>query len=250
MAEKNKIDIDVIVPSVEIELNAESQPIDFTSGSSAINFDIATMIDNYNVLSNKPKINNIVLEGNKTLNDLSAASIDDLNNLSNVVNTKQDKITISNKLDYSLINNTPTIPTKTSDLTNDSNFVSDNNYVHTDNNYTTIEKTKLAGLENYDDSDIVQDIANLQDDINEINEKIPAQASSVNQLADKAFVNSTVQTGTANFRGNWQNWNNVPTNASEYPQDYTGETTPSTNDYMVVQDASGYVDPQVTLTGT
>ena len=40
----------------------------------------------------------------------------------------------------------PTPPTKTSDLTNDSNFVSDANYVHTDNNYTTTEKNKLADL--------------------------------------------------------------------------------------------------------
>lgn len=40
----------------------------------------------------------------------------------------------------------PTLPTKTSDLTNDSNFVADASYVHTDNNYTTPEKNKLAGL--------------------------------------------------------------------------------------------------------
>lgn len=39
-----------------------------------------------------------------------------------------------------------TIPTSTSDLTNDSNFPSDANYVHTDNNYTTTEKNKLAGI--------------------------------------------------------------------------------------------------------
>lgn len=39
------------------------------------------------------------------------------------------------------------IPSKTSDLTNDSNFVSDSNYVHTDNNYTSTEKTKLNGIE-------------------------------------------------------------------------------------------------------
>ncbi|HNQ20448.1 MAG TPA: hypothetical protein PKI46_05250, partial [Bacteroidales bacterium] len=39
------------------------------------------------------------------------------------------------------------IPSKTSDLTNDSNFVTDDNYVHTDNNYTTTEKTKLSGIE-------------------------------------------------------------------------------------------------------
>ena len=39
------------------------------------------------------------------------------------------------------------IPTKTSDLVNDSNFVSDANYVHTDNNFTTAEKNKLSGIE-------------------------------------------------------------------------------------------------------
>ena len=40
-----------------------------------------------------------------------------------------------------------TVPTATSDLTNDSNFAVDASYVHTDNNYTTTEKTKLGGIE-------------------------------------------------------------------------------------------------------
>ena len=39
-----------------------------------------------------------------------------------------------------------TVPTKTSDLTNDSNFAVDANYIHTDNNYTTAEKNKLSGI--------------------------------------------------------------------------------------------------------
>ena len=39
-----------------------------------------------------------------------------------------------------------TVPTSTSDLNNDSNFVSDASYVHTDNNYTTTEKNKLSGI--------------------------------------------------------------------------------------------------------
>lgn len=38
------------------------------------------------------------------------------------------------------------VPTKTSDLTNDSGFVADSSYVHTDNNYTTTEKNKLSGI--------------------------------------------------------------------------------------------------------
>ena len=42
---------------------------------------------------------------------------------------------------------TKRIPTKTSDITNDSNYVSDASYVHTDNNYSADEKNKLAGVE-------------------------------------------------------------------------------------------------------
>ena len=38
------------------------------------------------------------------------------------------------------------VPTKTSDLTNDSNFPSDANYVHTDQNFTTSLKNKLDGI--------------------------------------------------------------------------------------------------------
>ena len=54
------------------------------------------------------------------------------------------------------------IPTKTSDLTNDSNFVSDANYVHTDNNFTTAEKNKLSGIEAGAE-------ANVQSDWNQTN---------------------------------------------------------------------------------
>ena len=88
----------------------------------------------------------------------------------------------------------------------------------------------------------------LQQGIANINDKIPAQASSSNQLADKNFVNSSVQTATANFRGNWTDWADVPSVASGYPEDYAGNKTPTVNDYLVVQDASDYT--QETLEGT
>ena len=39
---------------------------------------------------------------------------------------KQDQITSTNKLNYNLLSNTPTIPTQTSQLTNDSGFVMSN----------------------------------------------------------------------------------------------------------------------------
>ena len=40
-----------------------------------------------------------------------------------------------------------TVPTKTSEITNDSNYVQDSNYVHTDNNFTNVDVTKLNGID-------------------------------------------------------------------------------------------------------
>ena len=143
-----------------------------------------------------------------------------------------------------------TVPTKTSDITNDSNFPVDADYVHTDNNYTTAEKTKLAGIETgaeVNDPDTVIDSDYVHTDnnyttaektklagieagaqvnaantvidanyvhtdnnyttaektdvakIDGIEDVIPTQASSSNQLADKAFVNSSLNSVTAYY---------------------------------------------------
>ena len=75
----------------------------------------------------------------------------------------------------------------------------------------------------------------VDDLIEAITSLIPNQASEDNQLADKAFVNSSVQTATANFRGNWATKSAIPTNAADYPVDYAGSHTPTVNDYLVVQ---------------
>lgn len=78
------------------------------------------------------------------------------------------------------------IPTKTSDLINDSNFVSDDNYVHTDNNYTTTEKNKLAGLNNFSGnaSDVFYEdnvgygVDNVQDALDEAFNSLDSKAGS------------------------------------------------------------------------
>lgn len=49
----------------------------------------------------------------------------------------------------------------------------------------------------------VEEHAEIQNDIDKINAKIPIQASSTNQLADKDFVNSTINSSVATFRGNF-----------------------------------------------
>lgn len=72
------------------------------------------------------------------------------------------------------------------------------------NDYTTAEKEKLAALNNYVDTEIRNLIA-------AINSKIPEEATSTNQLADKAFVNSSIATNTATFRGTYETVSALPT---------------------------------------
>lgn len=110
-------------------------------------------VSDYNQLNNKPKINNIELVGDKTLDELGIQSKGDY-----LTKNTADK-TYQEKGNYALKSE---IPTKTSQLNNDSNLVEDSNYVHTDNNYTDEDKDKLASLENYDDTEVKSDIANLQ----------------------------------------------------------------------------------------
>lgn len=50
------------------------------------------------------------------------------------------------------------VPTATSDLTNDSDFVSDANYVHTDANFTAAEKTKLSGIAEGAQANVIETI--------------------------------------------------------------------------------------------
>ena len=59
---------------------------------------------------------------------------------SNAIQNQAVAIALSNKAD------TSTIPSATSDLSNNSYFVSDSNYTHTDNNFTTTLKDKLDGI--------------------------------------------------------------------------------------------------------
>lgn len=151
----------------------------------------------------------------------------------------------------SLLPTIPTVPTKISDLSDDTaTYPIDKADTLTGLTATVSELNILDGITatttelNYVDG-VTSDI---QTQFNTIAGKIPSQASSSNQLADKSFVNSTVQTATANFRGNWATWSAVPSTASSYPVDYAGSTTPTVNDYLVVQDASGYTGE--TLEGT
>lgn len=72
-------------------------------------------------------------------------------------------------------------------------------------------------------------ITTNENDISDINDKIPSQASSSNQLADKNFVNSSIATNTANFIGTF--------NSVAELEAYSGTLT--NNDYAFVVGVDG-----------
>lgn len=86
------------------------------------------------------------------------------------------------------------------------------------NSSINTEKERAIAAESSLDTKISNEITNresgdnfLKSQINEINAKIPEQASSTNQLADKDFVNSSISTSTATFRGTYNSIDDLPT---------------------------------------
>lgn len=92
-----------------------------------------------------------------------------------------------------------TVPTKTSDLTNDINFVSDSSYVHTDNNFTTTLKDKLDGIANGAEVNVQPDwsVTNTSSDAYIKNKpSIPTKTSDLTN--DSGFITDA---GVTSFNG-------------------------------------------------
>ena len=91
--------------------------------------------------------------------------------------------------------------------------------------YTKTEVDNLVGAEETRAEGVEQ---GLQGDIDAIEAKIPSAATAQNQLADKAFVNSSVATNTANYISN----NGEPFTSLAQLEAYSGTLT--NNDYAFV----------------
>lgn len=162
------------------------------------------------------------------------------------------------------------VPTKTSDITNDNNFVSDANYVHTDNNYTTAEKNKLSGIAagaqvNKIEAVKVNGTALSIDANKAVN--IPAAGATTKGVISNTDVNTLIQAALATFeRISFQkvnsyadlpvtgkngviylvpNGGSVPNIYDEYIWYTNSSTTPPTSGYenigTTAVDLSGYV---------
>lgn len=80
----------------------------------------------------------------------------------------------------------------------------------------------------------VQDINNIIEDVHDIQELIPNQASDTNQLADKDYVNDGIQSGLAYFDGNWASYSAIPNTVAGFTS--LNLIEPGNGNYLVVLD--------------
>jgi len=106
------------------------------------------------------------------------------------------------KLSHFLLKLKEIIPTKTSELTNDSNYVSDAKYVHTDANFTAAEKEKLEGIATGANKTVINDTltgtsaaeALSAKQGNELKKKIDAINTSMGELGGGDMMKATYDT--------------------------------------------------------
>ena len=115
------------------------------------------------------------------------------------------------------------VPTAVSELTNDANY----------QNGTQVSNTVSGAINTHNTSNDAHSnlLTPITQDIDAIEEKIPAQASAENKLADKNFVNSSVATNTAYFIGTF--------NSVEELEAYSGTLTNNDYAFVVSTDEAG-----------
>ena len=107
-----------------------------------------------------------------------------------------------------------------------------------------------------DYAQVKEQVQQNTNDIAGINTKIPAQASAQNQLADKNFVNSSIATNTATFRGTYNLVSDLGLTVSATQQQVAAAiaakldslvppVVPENNDYVFVQVPKTDADPTV-----
>lgn len=193
----------------------------------------------YADLANKPQINGLTLSGNIQSSSLGL-SYNDLSNRPTIGNraltinvadaapaTASTTFTANQSQNDSLI--TVNVPFRTSQIQNtghgrvneDAETSEESYYGYVDSyemDQALTSKISDHNTSNSAHNDIRTIISSNNtaavERLNAIEGKIPSNASSSNQLADKEFVNSSIATNTAIFRGTYETVNDLPTTSS------------------------------------
>lgn len=104
-------------------------------------------LSNYDDSAIKSEITSIKSDIDTLLGEGASDAIDTFHEIEDFLRGITDKQTLTGLLDDLRKEVTAIIPTKTSQLQNDDNTVKDASYIHTDNNFSNRDKTKLSGIE-------------------------------------------------------------------------------------------------------
>lgn len=104
-------------------------------------------LSNYDDSAIKSEITSIKSDIDTLLGEGASDAIDTFHEIEDFLRGITDKQTLTGLLDDLKKEVTAIIPTKTSQLQNDDNTVKDASYIHTDNNFSNRDKTKLSGIE-------------------------------------------------------------------------------------------------------
>lgn len=180
------------------------------------------------VQENGGKIDKIVLNDNEQeiINKIVTLTIDKTTvGLSNVDNTSDLNKPISTQTQTALDGLNQTIT---------NNFNNLNSSIENETERATLAETEISTKLQQEMNTRVQEHAEIQGKIDTINSKIPNQASSTNQLADKAFVNSTINSSAAFFKGSFKS--KAALDAVEWQTTDSSLTTYVTNnDYAYIE---------------
>lgn len=216
-ADKTELNTAVSELNTAIQNEATTRAENDTLLQNNINTLSQTVTDNYNTLDGKidTEISDRTAADTTLQNNIDAEALARQNadttlqgNIDTLSDTVSDNDTaINNKVDG--INTT---------LTNSINSLSNT----VTSNYNSLDARITTNTGN---------IATNAGNITTINSKIPNQASSSNQLADKDFVNSSIATNTANFIGTF--------NSVAELEAYTGTLTNNDYAFVATTDAVG-----------
>lgn len=103
------------------------------------------------------------------------------------------------------------------------------------------------------DDSLIEDIDSAMSAVEEVEALVPAEASVQNKLADKAFVNSSIATNTANFLGTYD-YSDIDVSITERDPDVIAEAladavegTPTRNDYTFYEVKSSISSGEETI---
>lgn len=142
------IDINVAETTEQVTLNITEDivQVNINRVSTSVTQDLQSVTDFGNETTNEVIVNNLGVSSFLGVGEIGVKT-DAAEGLIKTTNLNSAlTLEFPDKTGTKTIATIDDIPTATSDLTNDSNFVSDASYVHTDNNYTTTEKNKLSGI--------------------------------------------------------------------------------------------------------